>query len=88
MNSNIIVIMIMVAMGVFFFLQYLADRVEVPIDYQDYIVKSGDTLWSIAREHKPGDVHMQKYIYEIKQINNLGEHLHPGQKITIIKEVE
>lgn len=35
------------------------------------IVKPGDTLWHIAIEHAPEGSNLNKYIYEMKKINEL-----------------
>lgn len=46
-------------------------------------VKSGDTLWSIAKEHDPnGDI--RKFIYEIKEANSLkGSMIFAGDELKI-----
>lgn len=39
--------------------------------YKSIDVMSGDTLWSIAREHKPDHMHIREYIERIKSLNGL-----------------
>lgn len=39
--------------------------------YQTLTVKSGDTLWSIAQQHKDDDCDIREYIYNVKKINNM-----------------
>lgn len=34
-------------------------------------VQSGDTLWSIAREYKPGDKDLREFVYEIAADNGV-----------------
>lgn len=51
---------------------------------EDYVVSAGDTIWSIACENADGDI--RKYIYELREINNLNDcMIYPGQVIKIIK---
>ena len=51
---------------------------------ENYTISAGDTLWSIACENADGDV--RKYIYELREINNLNDcMIYPGQTIKIIK---
>lgn len=52
----------------------------VKADYIYYTVKSGDTLWSIAQKF-PGVSDS-----EIKRLNNIGNTIHPGQKLKIKKK--
>ena len=53
---------------------------------EDYIVSSGETLWSIASEHKKLGQDIRKYIYELREINNFNDcMIYPGQVIKIIK---
>lgn len=35
-------------------------------------VESGDTLWSIAKEHKPDGIDIGEYVYEISKSNGIG----------------
>ena len=54
------------------------------VEYQDYTVARGDTLWSIACENTETDI--REYIYELREINNLNDcMIYPGQTIKIIK---
>ncbi len=65
------------------------DMVEKPIDLEEkmklpgitcYIVKHGDTLWSIAKRH-------YTTVERIKEINGLeSDMIYPGDKLVIIKE--
>lgn len=54
--------------------------------YEDYIVTSGETLWTIATENKKADEDIREYIYELQQINNIDDcMIYPNQIIKIIK---
>ena len=55
-------------------------------DYKVYVVQKGDTLWSIASKHYPGQ-HTGQKLYEIRKINGLENPvLQVGQKILLPKE--
>lgn len=43
--------------------------------YQTVTVRSGDSLWSIAREHCDKSRDIRKYIYNLKKINNMDSSL-------------
>lgn len=38
--------------------------------YKTLIVKPGDTLWNIAKQHK-NDCEIREFVYEIKKLNGL-----------------
>ena len=39
-------------------------------DIQEYEVQSGETLWSIASDHRPSSMSIQEYLYNLRAINN------------------
>ena len=50
--------------------------------YQIYVVKSGDTLWDIAKQYTRGDP--RELIYQIRQSNNLSTSIiYAGQELKI-----
>jgi LysM repeat protein len=52
--------------------------------YEAVTIKSGDTLWSIAREHKPADRSIRQYIADIRAINDISPgNIYPGQVIEV-----
>jgi len=58
------------------------------LDDESYIVvtvKSGDTLWSLAREHGPDHRDIRETIDRIRRINGLDQRvsLRPGEQLTI-----
>ena len=63
---------------------------EKEIYYKDIEIKNGQTLWQIAESEFGSNSDIRKYVYQIKQINNLkNSNLTPGQiiKVPIEKEV-
>lgn len=48
------------------------------------IVMPGDTLWEIATEHKPQGKDIRRYIYSMKQINDLHmSSIQPGEVLIL-----
>mgnify|MGYP006288932397 FL=1 len=59
------------------------------IYYKDIQIKDGQTLWEIAESEFGKDIDIRKYVYQIKQINNLkNSNIQPGQVIKIPIEKE
>ena len=53
-------------------------------EYKTVIVKAGDTLWNIAREHMPDDYDVRKAVFEIREFNNMvTADLYPGDLVKI-----
>lgn len=53
---------------------------------EEYVVSTGETLWSIASENKKAGQDIRQYIYELREINNMNDCLiYPNQVIKIIK---
>ncbi len=58
------------------------------ISYKNYVVKPGDTLWSIALNLDKNE-NIQKTIFELrKDNNNLDPVIYPGQVIKLREEVK
>jgi len=52
--------------------------------YKIVTVRTGDTLWNIAKEHMPNNYDIRKAIYEIKQFNNMKTaDIYPGDLVKI-----
>ena len=53
---------------------------------EDYMVSTGDTLWSIASEYKKEQQDIREYVYQLRELNNIDDCIiYPGQTIKIIK---
>ena len=60
-------------------------NVNKSITLAKHTVVCGETLWSIATEHKRDGQDVREYIYELRKINNLKDcTLQIGQEILII----
>ena len=58
---------------------------QIEWDEETYIVKSGDTLWTIADKYCPEIVDKREWIHEVQELNNLhGSILHPGQRLKVL----
>lgn len=53
-------------------------------EVQEYVVESGDTLWSIGTEFRPTTMSIQQYIYNLQQANNIGSVIYPNQVIQVL----
>lgn len=58
------------------------DREAADITTVTVVVKSGDTLWSIAKKYYPNS-DIRRKIFEIKQTNNISDHIFPGQTLEL-----
>ena len=68
--------------GTFLFWSFLARSSDGAGRPQHYVVKPGDTLWSIATSHYAGDP--RDAIYRIDRSNHLrGSVIVPGQKLVL-----
>lgn len=53
--------------------------------YTSILIEEGDSLWSIAEEHRPDkSISIKKYISELKLMNNMeSDVIHAGNYLTI-----
>lgn len=73
---------IVLAIVFMFFLQINANA-NKKIEYNTIIVKSGDTLWDIAKSENY-NIDIREFIYQIRKINNLNDaNLIPGQRLLL-----
>lgn len=48
------------------------------------IVKSGDTIWKIAKENNPKQKNVRSWVDEIMEYNNMSDsNVYPGEKIIL-----
>ncbi|NLY78266.1 MAG: LysM peptidoglycan-binding domain-containing protein [Tissierellia bacterium] len=53
-------------------------------NYIEIVVKKGDTLWQIAKEHLPEDYDIRKMIHQIREVNNMEvADIYPGDLVKI-----
>ncbi len=56
------------------------------IETEEYVVSTGETLWSIASENKKDGQDIREYIYELRELNELEDcMIYPNQVIQIVK---
>ncbi len=53
------------------------------VHYMDVYVQEGDNLWKLANEYYQGKRDIRKVIYTIKEINQIGTTIYPGQHLII-----
>lgn len=54
------------------------------IKWEEVVVRSGDTLWNIAKANNPKNYDVRKVIYEIMEFNNMKDaRINPGDIIKI-----
>lgn len=67
----------------------LSCKANVQTEKYEYIVKAGDTLWSIADEYAPKSADKREYIYNVKKDNGLkNSNLYPNMVLEIVREVK
>ena len=62
----------------------LSNKEDKGYELTNYIVRAGDTLWSIAETYAPEDMDIREYIYFIEEDNELTNKLiYPNMNLTI-----
>ena len=62
----------------------LSNKEEQEYELTNYIVRSGDTLWSIAEKYAPEEMDIREYIYFIQEDNELiNKTIYPNMNLTI-----
>ena len=49
----------------------------------EVVVAKNDTLWAIAKKHGNNQMDIRKFIYEIKELNQIDATIYPGQVLYI-----
>ena len=76
-----------IAVLIFFIILILfisGKRERVINHVEEYVVTSGETLWSICTEYRPKDMSIQEYIYNIREYNKIGSIIHSGETIKLL----
>lgn len=62
-----------------------AAQITQPVGYVSYVVKSGDSLWTIAESYLPeAKEDIRDFVREIKQVNHLeSDYIYGGQLIAV-----
>ena len=84
MKSKVLMIAFCIVLAIAIVINCKAD---VQTERDIYIVKSGDTLWSIADEYAPKGTDKREYIFNIKKDNGLvTSEIYPNMILEIVKE--
>lgn len=60
---------------------------EPRMEVIEYSVQPGDSIWSIAQEHRDDDQDVRELVYQITEDNDIkNSHISPGQILSIKKE--
>ena len=62
----------------------LSNKEDKGYELTNYIVRTGDTLWSIAETHAPEDMDIREYIYFIEEDNSIeSKTIYPEMELKI-----
>lgn len=59
-----------------------ANTEDKAMQFEEVVVQSNDTLWSLARRYRP-DEDPRRVVWYIKKLNECGTQIHPGQTLKI-----
>ncbi|WP_432409545.1 LysM peptidoglycan-binding domain-containing protein [Wukongibacter sp. M2B1] len=83
LSMTIIMIILFFLISNVFALVNRAEGYEAP-KYKEIVVKGGDTIWELARDHGPKNIDIRKTVHEIGRINNLHNYdVFPGQIVKV-----
>lgn len=64
----------------------LSNKEEKRYELTNYIVRTGDTLWSIAEKYAPDDMDIREYIYFIEEDNSIeNKSIYPEMELKVRK---
>lgn len=62
----------------------LSNKEDKGYELTNYIVRTGDTLWSIAEKYAPDDMDIREYIYFIEEDNSIeSKTIYPEMELKI-----
>ena len=62
----------------------LSNKEEKGYELTNYIVRTGDTLWSIAEKYAPDDMDIREYIYFMEEDNSIeNKSIYPEMELKI-----
>ena len=62
----------------------LSNKEEKGYELTNYIVRTGDTLWSIAEKYAPDDMDIREYIYFIEEDKSIeNKSIYPEMELKI-----
>ena len=82
--KNIFTIVIVVVMAFIMLWSIGGEAVPEYEDTEEHIVRSGETLWSIANLYVDAEKHDRRvWIFEVREINEIDPDIMPGQRLTV-----
>lgn len=82
--KNFFAIVIIAVMALIMMWSVGGEAVPEYEDTEEHIVRSGETLWSIANLYVDAEKHDRRiWIYEVREINDIDPDIMPGQRITV-----
>jgi len=80
-TSLMVCIVIFITLGIGFITSSANSNKDV--EFIQITVKPGDSLWLLAEKYDNNKIDLRKLIFQIKNINNIGDTIYPGQFIEI-----
>jgi|GEM_PF-6486518 len=84
-DSNLVIISLILTL--IFVYAYQSRELDSWEDYEyeviNYEIKAGDTLWQIAKAHKPDGLAIREYVYYLRKLNENRVNLRIGHEIKV-----
>lgn len=81
---RVVVLLTVAVAALFLLLAGQVDAGDTSIPTAEHVVRSGDTLWGIARAHTVAGADVRDTIRDIKAINELdGSSIYPGDRLVV-----